>query len=81
MIQVLELEKSYHRKSRPASSNVSPEPSVCPGVGNMNNMPVSMNLSGRDGNNLLASALSATAISAGRDNLLVIFIFSGVYMN
>ena len=39
-----------------------------------------MDLSGMDGNNLLAAALSAAAVSTGRENFLVVFIFSGVYM-
>ena len=53
---------------------------ACPEVGNLINMPGDMALSGRDGKNLLAVALSAAAVSAGGENLLVVFIFSGVYM-
>ena len=80
MIQVLERAKYDHRKIRYTPSKVSLEPLVCPGVGNLKNMPVDMDLSGRDGKNLLAYALSDAAISAGGENLLVVFIFSGVYM-
>ena len=75
MIQVLEREKSDHRKIRYAPLKVSIEPLVCPGVGNLNNMPADMALSGRDGKNLLAASLSATAVSAGGENFLVVFIF------
>ena len=80
MIQVLERAKYDHMNIRYAPSKVSLETLVCLGVGNMNNTPADMALSGRDENNLLAAALSAAAISAGEENLLVVFIFSGVYM-
>ena len=80
MIQVLERGKPDHRKIRYAPLKVSIEPLVCPGVGNLNNMPADMALSGRDGKNLLASSLSATAVSAGVENFLVVFIFSEAYM-
>ena len=77
MIQVLERAKPDHRKIRYAPSKVSLEPLVCPGVGNMNNMPADMSLSGSDGNNLLAAALSTAAISYGGENFMVIFIVVG----
>ena len=80
MIQVLERGKPDHRKIRYAPLKVSIEPLVCPGVGNLNNIPVDIALSGRDGNNLIAAALSTTYVYAGGDNLLVVFIFSRVYM-
>ena len=80
MIQVLEWEKSDHRKIRYAPSKVSIEPLVCHGVGNMNNMPTGMALSGRDGKNMLAAALSSAAVSAGGENFLVVFFLSEVYM-
>ena len=80
MIQVLERAKSNHIKIRYAPLKVSLELLVCPGVGNLNNIPVDIALSGRDGNNLIAAALSAAAVSAGGDNFLVVFIFSGFYM-
>ena len=57
MIQVLERVKYDHREIRYAPSKVSLEPLLCPGVGNLNNMPADMALSGRDGKNLLAAAL------------------------
>ena len=40
-------------------------------------MPADMALSGRDGNNPLAAALSVAAVSDGGENFLVVFIFSG----
>ena len=80
MIQVLEREKYEHRKIRYAPLKVSIQPLVCPGVGNLNNMPADMALSGRDGKNLLAASLSDNAVSAGGENFLVVFIFMGVYM-
>ena len=43
-------------------------------------MPADMALSGRYGNNLLDADLFAEDVSSGGENLLVIFIFSGVYM-
>ena len=80
MIQVLDRAKPDHRKIRYAPLKVSIEPLVCPGVGNLNNMPADMALSGRDGRNLLATSLSATSVSTGGENFLVVFIFSGVYL-
>ena len=43
----------------------------------MNNMPADMSLSGSDGNNLLAAALSTAAISYDGENFMVIFILVG----
>ena len=80
MIQVLERAKYDHRKIRYAPSKVSLKPLVCPGVGNMKNMPTDMTLSGRDEKNLLAAVFSAAAVSAGGENLLAVFIFSEVYI-
>ena len=59
---------------------VSLEPLVYPGVGNVNKFPVGMALSGRNGKNLLAAALSAAAVSSGGENVLVVFILNGFYM-
>ena len=80
MIQVLERAKYDHMNIRYAPSKVSLEPLVCPGVGNLNNIPVDMDLSGRDGKNLIAAVLSAAAVSSGEENFLVVFILNGVYM-
>ena len=43
-------------------------------------MSVDMALSGRDRKNILAAAISTAAVSAGGENLLVVFILSGFYM-
>ena len=77
MIQVLKREKTDQRKIRYAPLKVSLEPLVCPGVGNLNNMPADMVLSVRSRKNLLADALSAAAVSDGGENLLVGFILVG----
>ena len=63
MIKVLERAKSDHRKIRYAPSKVSLKPLVCPGVVNLSNIPADMAISGRDGKNLPAGALSATFVS------------------
>ena len=80
MKQVFDLAKSDHRKIRYAPSKVSLEPLVCPGVGNLNNIPTDMALSGRDGKNLLSAALSDAAVLLVERILLVVLIFRGVYM-
>ena len=81
MIQVLERAKYDHRKIRYTTLKVSLKPLVCPGVGNLNNMPMDMALPGRYGKNLLADDLSDAAVYAGGENLLLVFIFSIVCMN
>ena len=80
MIQVLERVKYDHREIRYAPSKVSLEPLLCPGVGNLNNMPANMAISGRDEKNMLASDLSAAAIYSGGENFMAVFIFIEVYM-
>ena len=75
MIQVLERAKYDHRKIRYTTLKVSLKPLVCPGVGNLNNMPAHMALPGRDGKNILSDALSAVAVSSGGENFLVVFYF------
>ena len=70
----MERAKSDRMKIRYAPLKVSIEPLVCPRVGNLNNMPADIVLSGRDGKNLLAADLSAAAFSNDGQNLLIVFI-------